>query len=29
LNTVFNVVCRGNYSNPSQSTAAMARRGMF
>jgi hypothetical protein len=29
LNTVFNVVCQGNYSNPSQSTATMARRGMF
>jgi hypothetical protein len=29
MNTVFNVVCRGNYSNPSQVSARLAQRGMF
>lgn len=29
MNTVFNVVCRGNYTNPSQVAAKMAQRGMF
>jgi hypothetical protein len=29
MNTVFNVVCRGNYTNGSQVAAKMAQRGMF
>ena len=29
LNTVFRVVCTGNYSNPSQSTYRRAVRGLF
>ena len=29
MNTVFNVVCLGNYSNPSQVSARLAQRGMF
>lgn len=29
MNTVFNVVCRGNYTNGSQVSAKMAQRGMF
>ena len=29
MNTQFGLKCIGNYSNPSQSTARMAQRGMF
>ena len=29
INTQFGLKCVGNFSNPSQSTAAAARRGMF
>ena len=29
LNTVFNTVCTGNYTNPSQSTYRRAVRGLF
>lgn len=29
MNTLFGLKCVGNYSNPSQSVARMAQRGMF
>ena len=29
MNTLFGLKCTGNFSNPSQSTARMAARGMF
>lgn len=29
MNTMFGLKCVGNYSNPSQSVARMAQRGMF
>jgi len=29
MNTVFNTVCKGNYTNPSQSTYRRAVRGLF
>jgi hypothetical protein len=29
MNTLFGLKCVGNFSNPSQSTARMAARGMF